>query len=340
MGSLQLQDVTIRYGGNTIIDKLSVEVDDGELLSLLGPSGVGKTTLLKTIAGLIPLSSGSIFINGTDATKIPAEKRDAVLIFQKPLLFPFLDVADNIGFGLKVSRVQKSEADQRVDRILELTGLPGLKRRKPHELSGGQQQRVALARGLVLEPSILLLDEPFSNLDTELRLRMRELIQDVQRQTGTTMLFVTHDQVEALSISRRICLLLGGIVRQTGSPEELFYRPADRDVAAFFGCNNLIAGAIKDNCFASEYLNFRVNLKDCDRCFATIRPEDIILSPVELQGSTPAEVLDIRFEGSTSRITVITGGQTFTALTRRLKYHAGQNVWLQFPLKRLHFIRK
>ncbi len=338
MGSLQLQEITISYGGKPIIEKLSLDVGDGELFSLLGPSGVGKTTLLKTIAGLIPPKSGTIFINGIDVTKIPAEKRDAVLIFQQPLLFPFLDVGDNIGFGLKMSRVGRNETEQRVKSILALTGLQGLKDRKVHQLSGGQQQRVALARGLVLEPSILLLDEPFSNLDAELRLRMRELIQEVQRQTGTTMLFVTHDQVEALSISHRVCLLLGGTVRQTGSPEELFNRPVDREVASFFGCDNLIAGAIKNNCFASKYLSCQINLKDCKRCFASIRPEDIILSPAELQGGIPAKILDIRFEGSTSRINVVTGGQTFTVLSKRLKYHAGQNVWLQFPLERLHFI--
>lgn len=340
MGSLQLQDITISYGDKPIVDKLSLNVGDGELFSLLGPSGVGKTTLLKTIAGLVPPRSGTIFINGRDVTKIPAEKRDTVLIFQKPLLFPFLDVGDNIGFGLKMSRVGRNETELKINKILALTGLQGLKDRKVHQLSGGQQQRVALARGLVMEPSILLLDEPFSNLDTELRLRMRELIQEVQRQTGTTMLFVTHDQVEALSISSRVCLLLGGTVRQTGSPEELFYRPADRDVASFFGCDNLVAGTIKNNFFASKYLNCPINLKDCEQCFACIRPEDIILSLTEMQDSIPAEILDIRFEGSTCRMNIVTGGHTFTVLSKRLKYHAGQNVWLQFPLERLHFIRK
>ncbi len=218
MGRLEVQDLTVRYSHKPVVHNFSLTVNDGEMVSLLGPSGVGKTTILKAIAGLLHPASGKILINGQCVDHLPAEKRDAVLIFQKPLLFPFLDVGQNIAFGLKMAKVKQASARKKIDRILAITGLEGFKNRKIHQLSGGQQQRVALARGLVLEPSVLLLDEPLSNLDAELRQQMRELISSVQAQTGTTMLFVTHDQSEAFAISDRICVLLDGSLRQTGTP--------------------------------------------------------------------------------------------------------------------------
>ena len=233
MGYLELQKLTINYGKTAVVRDLSLSVSNGEIVTLLGPSGAGKTTILKAIAGLLKPVSGKIFINDIQVNHLPAEKRDAVLIFQKPLLFPFLNVSQNIGFGLKMQQAGRKEAERKISKILEITMLTGLHDRKIHQLSGGQQQRVALARGLVLEPSILLLDEPLSNLDADLRQQMRELIQAVQEQTGTTMLFVTHDQSEALAISDRVCLLLDGRLRQAGKPEELFYFPADPEVAMF-----------------------------------------------------------------------------------------------------------
>ena len=322
MGHLELQNLTIGYGETTIIRDLSISIGNGEIVSLLGPSGAGKTTILKAIAGLLQPSAGDILINDIPVDHLPAEKRDAVLIFQKPLLFPFLNVAQNIGFGLKMQQISSREARPRIDKILEITELTGLGDRKIHQLSGGQQQRVALARGLVLEPSILLLDEPLSNLDAGLRQQMRELIRTIQKQTGITMLFVTHDQSEALAISDRVCLLLGGTLRQTGPPEELFYHPADPEVAHFFGC---------DNIFNTGEKTF------------TIRPEDIKImeappdGPDSSQHCLDGEVTGVSFEGSLTRLTVQVEHGLLTVLCRRPAFRTGQKVRLRMPEECIHF---
>lgn len=338
MGRLGLRNLTIKYDHKSVIRDLSLDIDNGEMVSLLGPSGSGKTTILKAIAGLLQPASGSIFINGERVDHLPAEKRDVVLIFQKPLLFPFLNVGQNIGFGLKMAGTKRQDADTKIDRIMEITGLEKLKNRKIHQLSGGQQQRVALARGLVLEPSVLLLDEPLSNLDAELRHQMRELICSIQSQTGTTMLFVTHDQGEALAISDRICLLLDGKLRQTGTPAELFYQPTDADVARFFGCNNFINGIIDSGLFQSDAVSCATSLEDSPEALAVIRPENIVLCSSEINNSISGKVIQIQFEGSTTRITVEAGNKTFTVLSLRPDFASKQKVWLHFPPDRLHIL--
>lgn len=336
MGRLELQNLNISYDKRPIIRDLSLDINDGEIVSLLGPSGVGKTTILKAIAGLLPPTSGRIIIDGHPVDHLPAEKRDTVLIFQKPLLFPFLNVGQNIGFGLKMAKIKRLAASKQIDKIIEITGLTGLKNRKIHQLSGGQQQRVALARGLVLEPSILLLDEPLSNLDAKLRQQMRELISNVQTRTGTTMLFVTHDQSEAFAISNRICVLLDGSLRQTGTPTQLFYQPADPDVARFFGCVNFIDGQIDKGMFQGDFARCATSLSDSPRAIAAIRPEDIILSSDKRENGTVGTVTQIQFEGSTTRVTIETDNKTFTALSLRPDFVVKQSVWLYFPPERLH----
>lgn len=234
MGELLLRNLTIRYGSTAVVRDFDLEVLDGEMVALLGPSGTGKTTLLKAVAGLIHPYRGEIIIDGQPVNYLPPEKRSAVMVFQKSLLFPFLNVAQNIAFGLRMKGRQGRDTRQKIQEIMQLTELTGLEQRKVHELSGGQQQRVSLARALVLKPAILLLDEPLSNLDANLRQQMRELIQDIQAETRITTLFVTHDQAEALMISHRVGLLLDGRLRQVGKPRDLFYRPADPEVARFF----------------------------------------------------------------------------------------------------------
>ena len=336
MGRLELHNLNINYDNRPVIRDLSLDINDGEIVSLLGPSGVGKTTILKAIAGLLPPASGRIIIDGRPVDHLPAEKRDAVLIFQKPLLFPFLNVGQNIGFGLKMAQIKRLAASKQIDKIIEITGLTGLKNRKIHQLSGGQQQRVALARGLVLEPSILLLDEPLSNLDAKLRLQMRELISNVQSRTGTTMLFVTHDQSEAFAISNRICVLLDGSLRQTGTPTQLFYQPADPDVARFFGCVNFIDGKIDNGSFQGDFARCATSLSDSPKAIAVIRPEDIILSSDTRENGTVGTVTQVQFEGSTTRVTIETDNKNFTALSLRPDFVVKQSIWLYFPPERLH----
>jgi ABC-type Fe3+/spermidine/putrescine transport system ATPase subunit len=336
MGELLLKNLTIRYGSTPVIRDFNLEVLDGEMVALLGPSGTGKTTVLKAVAGLIQPYQGEIFIDGQPVNNLPPEKRSAVMVFQKSLLFPFLNVAQNIAFGLRMRGRQDRDTRQKIQEIMQLTQLSGLGQRKVHELSGGQQQRVSLARALVLKPAILLLDEPLSNLDANLRQQMRELIQDIQAETRITTLFVTHDQAEALMISHRVGLLLDGRLRQVGEPRDLFYRPADPDVARFFGGCNFIKGRIKDGHFQSEFATVPTSHTNGNGHLrtATIRPEDILIaseSNYNLQG----RVQKINFEGSTTRIWVQCRGNRFVVLTSDADFAPGQNVGLQLPPEKI-----
>ena len=332
MGDLILKNLTIRYGGEPVVTDFNLEVRNGEMVSLLGPSGAGKTTVLKTVAGLIQPDKGEIFIDGQPVHNLPPEKRSAVMVFQKTLLFPFLNVEQNIAFGLRMQGQKDANAKRRIEQILELTELNGLGRRKVHQLSGGQQQRVSLARALVLKPAVLLLDEPLSNLDANLRQQMRELIQDIQAETRITTLFVTHDQAEALMISHRVCLLLNGRLRQTGKPQELFYLPADPEVARFFGGCNFIQGRVKDGVFRSEFVNIPAPEANGNGHLrtATIRPEDILLSPVakyDLHG----KIAKTNFEGSATRVWVDCKDNRFVVLTSDNDFAPGQSVRIHLP---------
>jgi ABC-type Fe3+/spermidine/putrescine transport system ATPase subunit len=336
MGELLLRNLTIRYGSTPVIRDFNLEVLDGEMVALLGPSGTGKTTVLKAVAGLIQPYQGEIFIDGQPVNNLPPEKRSAVMVFQKSLLFPFLNVTQNIAFGLRMQGRQDRDINKKIQEIMQLTELSGLGQRKVHELSGGQQQRVSLARALVLKPAILLLDEPLSNLDANLRQQMRELIQDIQAETRITTLFVTHDQAEALMISHRVGLLLDGRLRQVGEPRDLFYRPADPDVARFFGGCNFIQGRIKDGHFQSEFATVPTSHTNGNGHLrtATIRPEDILIaseSNYNLQG----RVQKINFEGSTTRIWVQCRGNRFVVLTSDADFAPGQNVGLQLPPEKI-----
>jgi ABC-type Fe3+/spermidine/putrescine transport system ATPase subunit len=307
------------------------------MVSLLGPSGAGKTTVLKTVAGLIKPHAGDIIIDGQAVTNLPPEKRNAVMVFQKSLLFPFMDVAQNIAFGLRMQGSwQNTQVRKKIKDIMQLTELAGLEERKVHELSGGQQQRVSLARALVLKPAILLLDEPLSNLDANLRQQMRELIQDIQTETGITTLFVTHDQAEALMMSHRVGLLLAGRLRQVGEPRTLFHQPADPEVARFFGGCNFIQGRIKNGHFQSEFATVPTTLKNGNGHLvtATIRPEDIVISS-NGKYDLPGEVQKVNFEGSTTRIWVQCKGNSFVILTPDADFSPGQQVGLHLPPEKI-----
>ncbi|MBV8835505.1 MAG: ABC transporter ATP-binding protein, partial [Alphaproteobacteria bacterium] len=221
-------------------------VKQGEFIALLGPSGCGKTTTLRMTAGLVPASGGRIVIGGDDVTRLPPYRRDIGLVFQNYALFPHMTVAQNVAFGLEMRGVAKTEIAQRVGEALALVRLEAYGARRPRELSGGQQQRVALARALVIRPSLLLLDEPLSNLDAKLREEMRVEIRDIQRRLGITTVFVTHDQVEALSMCDRVAVMGGGRLVQFGTPFEIYERPRDPFIADFVGRTNKLAGSVAD----------------------------------------------------------------------------------------------
>ena len=243
MTTVVLRNLTKRFGGDEpAVQNLSLEIKSGELVGLLGPSGCGKTTTLKMIAGLLYPTEGDITFDGVSVLDIPTEKRGAVMVFQNHLLFPYMNVFDNIGFGLRMRKIRKDEIFDRADKMLEMVYLRGFESRRPSELSGGQQQRVALARALVTEPRLLLLDEPLSNLDAHLRYEMRELILELQRKLKITTIFVTHDQQEAVILADRTALIFDGVLQQYGGPREFYENPASESVAKFFGAENFLEG--------------------------------------------------------------------------------------------------
>ncbi|MEM9709850.1 MAG: ABC transporter ATP-binding protein [Pseudomonadota bacterium] len=237
-----VSDVSKRLGGASVLDDVSLDIPEGTFFSLLGPSGSGKTTLLRTIAGFETLDRGRIEIDGAPMDGVPAHKRPTNMVFQSYAIFPHLTVAGNVGFGLKAQRIGPTEASARIEAALSMVGLDRLADRPAHALSGGQRQRVALARALILEPKVLLLDEPLSALDRQLREEMRGQLRQLQRRVGITFLLVTHDQEEALTLSDRIAVMFDGRIAQHGTPEEIYRRPATRQVAEFIGLMRFLQG--------------------------------------------------------------------------------------------------
>ena len=229
-----------KYGDFTALNGVDLDIKPGEFFTLLGPSGCGKTTLLRMIAGFNTVDGGEIYFDDRLINRVEAHKRDIGMVFQNYAIFPHLTVAENVAYGLKAKKVPKGEIARRVEEALDLVQIGKLKDRKPNELSGGQQQRVALARAFVIEPSVLLMDEPLSNLDAKLRVQMRTVIKKLQRRLGITTIYVTHDQEEALAISDRIAVMKEGNIMQVGSPEEIYKHPENTFVAGFIGVSNFV----------------------------------------------------------------------------------------------------
>jgi spermidine/putrescine ABC transporter ATP-binding subunit len=274
---VELIEVTRRFGEVVAVRGVSLGVAPGEFLTLLGPSGCGKTTTLNMIAGFLRPDDGQILLGGRRVEHLPPCRRDTAMVFQQYALFPHLTVAENVAFGLEMRKVPKSEIARRVTRVLEIVRLPGLGDRRPSQLSGGQQQRVALARAIVTEPTVLLLDEPLSNLDLKLRESLRLEIKSIQREVGITAIYVTHDQGEALVMSDRIAVMNQGIIEQIGPPAEIYEQPLTSFVAEFIGSSNFLRGCIT----ASEDGTACFALRDGTRVRARRRPD----------GPTDGEVL-------------------------------------------------
>ena len=244
-GAVRFDAVTKRFGETTALDAVTMSIRQGEFMTLLGPSGCGKTTLLNLAAGFLSPDGGEILIAGERMNDVPTYKREIGMMFQNYALFPHMNVAGNVAYGLKVRGVAKKERDHRVDAVLALVRLAGFEDRTPRQLSGGQQQRVALARALVINPTVLLLDEPFSALDKNLRASMQVELREIQRKLNVTTIFVTHDQSEALSLSDRLAVMSEGRIRQLGTPQEIYRRPCDRFVASFIGDANVLCGRLE-----------------------------------------------------------------------------------------------
>jgi len=321
---LELKNITKRFGNLVAINDISFSLEQGKLVTFVGPSGCGKTTLLRAISGFVEPDEGEIILEGEDITKTPPNARDTAMVFQNYALFPHLTLAQNIGFGLRIMKKPKKEIDEAVEGLLSLVQMDGLGERKPHELSGGQQQRVALARALSLRPKILLLDEPLSNLDANLRISMREEVRKLQRRLDLSIIFVTHDQEEAMSISDLLVVMDNGIVKQIGSPTEVYEHPIDDFVANFIGYINFFPGKVID--ISGDQMNFKIsqgNLKVAlppfkvsvgDRLRAVIRPESIDIADAETKLSDDENVIEGRIDvamyiGSIIRYTITTGDQ-------------------------------
>ena len=306
MTHVSIKNLTKVYPGLTVpsLDNLSLEINSGSLTALLGPSGCGKTTTMKMIAGLLDQTSGDVTFDGTSILKEKPENRGVVMVFQNHLLFPYMNVQDNIGFGLKMRNVHKDEIFNRVIKMLDLVKLPNMENRMPKELSGGQQQRVALARALIVQPRVLLLDEPLSNLDAHLRFEMRDLIRNLQQSMGITTIFVTHDQEEAVVLADQVALILDGKLKQYAQPDVFYKKPIDVVTAKFFGGQNFIKGTSKNNNFSSNIGKLALP-KNClqGNGVLTFRPENVQIGKGPKSVNTiKAKIIEKIFLGTQTRL--------------------------------------
>jgi putative spermidine/putrescine transport system ATP-binding protein len=314
---VRLEELRRGYGAVTALDGLSLTLAPGEMVALLGPSGCGKTTALRLVAGLEEANGGRVVIDGEDVTRLGANKRDIGMVFQAYSLFPHMTAQQNVAFGLFLRHVRDPEAKRRAGEMLELVGLSPYADRYAHELSGGQQQRVALARALAIQPKVLLLDEPLSALDAKVRARLRDEIRRIQLEIGTTTLFVTHDQEEALAIADRVGVMQSGRLEQLGPPTLVYSRPATPFVAEFVGLTNRLPGIVKGGSVNVRGVNLPlVQPEEKDgSAIALIRPEAVYVAAEAEDGSDPlvGTVIATAFLGATSRVTVDLGGLTVLA---------------------------
>jgi len=308
MASLTLRRLSKQFAEADAVRSISLEVHSGEFFSILGPSGCGKTTLLRLVAGFESPSGGSILLDGNDITDVPAQHRGIAMVFQNYALFPHMTVFQNVAFGLETHHVPAAEIRKRVGEALDAVHLAEKAQVKVPKLSGGEQQRVAVARALVVRPALLLFDEPLSNLDVALRLTTREEIRSLQRATGITTLYVTHDQAEAMSLSHRIAVMRSGAIEQVGTPEEAYESPASAFVARFLGAANILRGHIRGGVFRSGKIAARIHARQAasgnGAALIAIRPEAIELNVRRAGGSRAGVVREREYLGFTTSFTV------------------------------------
>ena len=341
MAFIELKDIAVSYNRkNHILKGLQLEVEKGELVSLLGPSGCGKTTTLRVMAGFIEPKEGTFKVNGQDITNVPVHKRNFGLVFQSYALFPHLTVADNVAFGLKLRKMAKEEIQKKVSEVLEVCDLSGLEGRFPKQLSGGQRQRVALARALVIEPDILLLDEPLSNLDAKLRVQMRVEIKRIQKKLGITTIFVTHDQEECFSISDKVAVMREGVIEQYDTPEQIYTYPKTEFVARFIGFENFIRlkKQQEHRYIADDETMFCIDM-DTEQveCKGTIRPDDILIKDdMSGENMVVGEVQVRTFLGKSYQYEVKTklGALVVNASSEKV-YETGDTLYLQLPANKI-----
>ena len=339
-----IKNAVKRYGDFTALHGVSLNIEKGEFFTLLGPSGCGKTTLLRMIAGFNSIEGGDFYFGENRINDVPAHKRDIGMVFQNYAIFPHLTVEENVAYGLKARKVDKKEIDRRVKEALELVPIAPLATRKPSELSGGQQQRVALARAFVIEPSVLLMDEPLSNLDAKLRVQMRSIIKKLQRRLGITTIYVTHDQEEALAISDRIAVMNQGRVMQVGTPSEIYAKPENPFVAGFIGVSNFLncdvtkceGGVAKVSIKGELDIDVPVRKSYTGKAQLSARPEQLFFSETGM----PGKVMFSTFLGDFIEYEVeLFDGQTliineYTKDTAKV-HEVGEKVFISFDATRI-----
>lgn len=353
MSLISLEKVTVAYGNNVILKDLDLRVEKGQLVSLLGPSGCGKTTTLRLIAGFLNSQGGKFIFDGKDYSNIPVHKRNFGLVFQSYALFPHLNVFDNVAFGLNLRKVEKEEIRKRVVEILEIVDLLEYQKRFPAELSGGQRQRVALARALVIKPDLLLLDEPLSNLDAKLRVKMRVEIRKIQQELGITTIYVTHDQEECFSISDNVAIMNNGVIEQMDEPAKIYKYPSSEFVARFVGFENFIdlkllsrnGKALKlisknNTSFIVDDLDIYNNIEPTK---GAIRPDDLKISSSNLEGDSniiSGKIIVRTFLGRDYQYEVKTDLGNFLVNHEALEtFEVGDNVSIYFPTDKIVLVR-
>ncbi len=344
MAEIRLEQVRKAYGGVVAVHGVDLTIRDGEFVVFLGPSGCGKSTTLRMIAGLEEVTSGTIRIGARDVTQLEPKDRNIAMVFQNYALYPHKTIYDNLAFGLRMRKMDRAEIDVRVQKAARMLGLEDYLARKPKQLSGGQMQRVALGRALVREPDVFLLDEPLSNLDAKLRVRMREEIARLHQEVGTSMVYVTHDQVEAMTLANRIVIMRDGHVQQIGAPLEVYDRPANLFVAGFIGSPemNLIEGRIADSNFVAGGLRVALppGTPASDEITLGIRPEHIALSG-EDDGAATFTVRVIEQLGAQTLCVGEAGGERVRILVDRVdSWSPGQRIGIRFPAAKLHLFAK
>jgi multiple sugar transport system ATP-binding protein len=339
--SITLQHLSKSFGHSVVVDDLSLEIKDGEFVVLLGPSGCGKTTTLRMIAGLEQATSGEILIEGRRVNEVPPQRRDVAMVFQSYALYPHMTVADNIGYPLRIRKLDREEISAKVRETASMLEIEPLLARKPRELSGGERQRVALARAIVRSPRAFLMDEPLSNLDAKLRLQMRAELKRLQKKLATTTVYVTHDQAEAMTLGHRVAVMQKGKLQQFDTPLEIYHHPANRFVAEFVGAPgmNFFAGEVSGNQFISGELKVAMSVPiKTDHAVLGIRPEHIDISLTPRDGWVPARVYVTELMGNEVFVFLEMGSERIVARAPAdFRADVDTMVWISLNIQRLHY---
>ena len=333
MSSIKLVNLNKSFNNKTVLDNINLEVKEGEIISLLGPSGCGKSTTLKIIAGILDFDKGDILFNDNSIKNTTTKNRNVGIVFQEYLLFPHMTVYENIEFGLKMKKIKKSNRDKKVKELIELVKLKDYHNKYPSELSGGQKQRVAIARTLAVNPQVLLLDEPFSNLDINLRQEMREFVSTLQKELKVTTILVTHDKEEALMMSEKIAVMVNGQIKQFDTPSNLYEKPNSKEVANIFGERNYIKGNIHNQIFENEHIKLSLDINEeinLDNVELMISKENIEINNTNSNHSVLGKITKKIYLGESTIYEIQTMDTTLKASSNNNSYNIGEEIKISF----------